>query len=383
MSHFENGIMVDSDLYPEAIEIKPMKYRKEPDEDTIRKLLATHNYIGQIKKDGIHQILQKTKSGYIYAWARTVSKKTGELTMKIDHIPHIKKWMKSLPNDTIVAGELYFPGKTSKDVSRVMGALTDKAISRQASDQMGKIHYYLFDLLRWDGQDMMNVDFEKRYSDLCLHIDIERTHPNYIEIAPSLTGFDALERAQRLIDVYHEEGVVFKRKMNGPYQPDKRPSYNFKYKKHRDSLDFIVTEILPPETIYDGKDIESWQYYQSKDVDGFWNNLPIGKHYEVYKTYGQLKIRPVTKACYMGWAGAIRVGLYDRDELVSTGRVASGLTDEDKQDLAENPDKYIGSVVSVNCMELDKNEHTFRHPYKIAWRFDKDAKDCTIESIFG
>ena len=68
---------------------------------------------------------------------------------------------------------------------------------------------------------------------------------------------------------------------------------------------------------------------------------------------------------------------------MSIGRVSSGLTDNLKADLAANPEKYIGTVVEVNCMSLDKENKTMRHGYLSRLRPDKPAHDCKLEEIFS
>ena len=147
---------------------------------------------------------------------------------------------------------------------------------------------------------------------------------------------------------------------NSLYAPGKRqPKVMFKIKQAQNDIDFVITEVLQPEYFYTGKESETWQY---KDEEG---NL-------------------ITKAAYYGWAGALRLGAYDNaGNLVSVGRVSSGLTDNLKADLAANPDKYIGTVVEVNCMSLDKENKTFRHPYLSRLRPDKPAQDCKLEEIFS
>ena len=37
----------------------------------------------------------------------------------------------------------------------------------------------------------------------------------------------------------------------------------------------------------------------------------------------------------------------------------------------------------VNCMSLDKENKTFRHPYLSRLRLDKPAQDCKLEEIFS
>jgi ATP-dependent DNA ligase len=86
----------------------------------------------------------------------------------------------------------------------------------------------------------------------------------------------------------------------------------------------------------------------------------------------------------MRWKNALKIGAYNKNgELVATGRVASGLTDKLRQELGENPTKYIGMVVEVSCMALDKKNHTLRHPVFEQFRPDKNAEDCILEEIFG
>ena len=34
-----------------------------------------------------------------------------------------------------------------------------------------------------------------------------------------------------------------------------------------------------------------------------------------------------------------------------------------KEDMTENPDKYLNKVCMIQCMELDSKEHTIRHGF--------------------
>ena len=269
--------------------------------------------------------------------------------------------MSELPNGTCLIGEVYYPNGTSKNVTSVLGALPEKAIERQKGDY-GKIHFYMHDILAYNGEDyvMNNVPYGFRYSCLCEHIDIETPLIPELEVARCYDNA-YLDLDKITIDklAAGEEGMVF-RVEDGLYAPGKRqPKVMFKIKQAQNDIDFVITEVLPPEYLYTGKESDTWQY---KDKEG---NL-------------------ITKAAYYGWAGALRLGAYDSaGNLVSIGRVSSGLTDNLKADLAANPDKYIGITVEVNCMSLDKKNKTFRHPYLSRLRFDKPAQDCKLEEIFG
>lgn len=317
--------------------------------------------IGTVKKDGYWSQLIKDENE-VHLYSRTVSKKTGYYSDNIEKVPHIKDWaMSELPNGTCLIGEVYYPNGTSKNVTSVLGALPEKAIERQKGDY-GKIHFYMHDILAYNGEDyvMNNVPYGFRYNCLCEHIDIETPLIPELEVARCYDNA-YLDLDKITIDklAAGEEGMVF-RVEDGLYAPGKRqPKVMFKIKQAQNDIDFVITEVLPPEYLYTGKESDTWQY---KDKEG---NL-------------------ITKAAYYGWAGALRLGAYDSaGNLVSIGRVSSGLTDNLKADLAANPDKYIGMTVEVNCMSLDKKNKTFRHPYLSRLRFDKPAQDCKLEEIFS
>ena len=324
-------------------------------------MLKNTPIIGTIKKDGYWSQLVKDENE-VHLYSRTVSKKTGYYSDNIDKVPHIKDWaMNELPNGTCIIGEVYYPNGTSKNITSVLGALPEKAIERQKGEY-GKIHFYMHDILAYNGEDyvMNNMTYDYRYSNLCEHIDIATPLIPELEVARCYDNA-YLDLNKVTIDklAAGEEGMVF-RVENGLYAPGKRqPKVMFKIKQAQNDIDFVITEVLPPEYLYTGKESETWGY---KDKEG---NL-------------------ITKAAYYGWAGALRLGAYDNaGNLVSVGRVSSGLTDNLKADLAANPDKYIGTVVEVNCMSLDKGNKTMRHCYLSRLRADKPAQDCKLEEIFS
>lgn len=337
----------------------PMLVGKAP--KNYEDMLKNTPIIGTIKKDGYWSQLVKDENE-VHLYSRTVSKKTGYYSDNIDKVPHIKDWaMNELPNGTCIIGEVYYPNGTSKNVTSVLGALPEKAIERQKGEY-GKIHFYMHDILTYNGEDyvMNNMTYDYRYSNLCEHIDIATPLIPELEVARCYDNA-YLDLNKVTIDklAAGEEGMVF-RVENGLYAPGKRqPKVMFKIKQAQNDIDFVITEVLPPEYLYTGKESETWGY---KDKEG---NL-------------------ITKAAYYGWAGALRLGAYDNaGNLVSVGRVSSGLTDNLKADLAANPDKYIGTVVEVNCMSLDKGNKTMRHCYLSRLRADKPAQDCKLEEIFS
>lgn len=383
--------MTESSLYPGSYQIPAMLISKAPEHDKLIATLKKEKYIAQPKKDGAWYQLEKTKDGNVYLFSRSKSKKTGELSEKIDHVPHIKEWADQIPNGTILIGEIYYPGGKSNDVTKIMGSLAEKAIERQKGEY-GLIHYYIHDIIMYDGKSYLETPFDRRYSSLCNHIDLELYNPDFIEIANSKTGFDIYKAVKRWI-ASGEEGGVFKLQ-SGLYVPGKRPTYNFKLKEEVNDIDLVITDVLDPEEIYTGKELESWPYWEEiseYDNNGkahatFWSVEDATGEYGAYyqHKHNPQWYKPVTKAYYYGWKNAFKLGAYNSfGDLVDIGRVASGITDEMKQDMANNPNKYIGSVCEIQAMSLDKENYTLRHPRFIRLRPDKNAEDCKLFEIFN
>lgn len=339
-------------LYPGSLQIPAMLYSKAPKEEKLLRELGSKKYIGQEKIDGSFFQLEKTDDGQIYLFSRAISKKTGELSERIANVPHIKEWAEQLPNGTTLIGEIYVPGGKSNDVTKIMGALPQKAIERQKDNL---IHYYVHDMIRYDGKSLIDTSFERRYSSLCEHVDIKCNNPYWLKVASSFSGYDMYKTIQRYLDG-GSEGCVIKLK-SGLYIPGKRPVWNFKVKEQVDSLDFVILDLLDPEKEYMGKELETWKYYK--------DNLPVTKDY------------------YMGWKNALSVGAYKNGELVYVGRVASGLTDEMKARMTKEPELYIGSVCEIQAMSIDKERKTFRHPVFLSLRPDKNPRECQLDEIFN
>lgn len=358
-------------MYPGSYQIPPMRYHTKLNDARVEESMSNDEWCFQEKKDGSFYQLEITPNGNVYLFGRTISKKTGEYTEKIDNVPHIKEWAKKyLPNDSIILGEIYIPGKKSNGVTKIMGCLPQKAQERQQKD--GLVRYYIFDCLRLNGKNLMELGFGERFNTLLDFFHDNRAefegNNGYIEFAETYCKksaqeifhhFTALEDYNDIISKVFSsggEGVVFKN-LAHPYAPDKRPvAAAYKLKEHVDSVDLIITKLLDPEKEYIGKDPENWPY----KIDG----VPVNKHY------------------YYGWKNAVMVGAYKDGKIINVGRVASGFTDEMREDMAKNPENYLGKVAEFSCMSLTK-DNALRHPVFERMRPDKDEKDCIWEEIFS
>ena len=341
-------------MYPEARMVEPMKIWKLPDgkEHMFSEICNSGDYFAQEKIDGYWYQFEKTDN-YSYLFSRNISTTTGFLTEKSGNVPHIIEALSVLPKNTTLIGEIYYPGGTSKTVTTIMGCLPETAIKRQKDNL---IHYYVHDIIMYDGVNLVNASAENRYK--ILNKIWEKHNLNNIEFLKLAETFtENIETRTAEILAAGGEGVVLKKK-DLPYYPGKRPAWSTIKIKKIDTVDLVCIGFCDATKEYTGKEIETWQYW----IDG----------------------EAVTKGYYYGWKTAMKVGAYDDNgNLVEIGTVSSGLTDKDKELMATNPELYLNKVFNFSCMEKDNKEHTLRHPHIIGPREDKSAKDCILSEIFS
>lgn len=382
---FDKNII--KNLYPEAENsmIEPMLINKGTDA-VLKKACDSNEYFGQIKKDGAFYQYVRTKS-YSYLFGRTVSKTTRVLTEKSANVPHIIEALSILPSGTILVGEIYYPGGSSKDTTTIMGCLPTKAIERQ-NGSYGKIHYYIHDILMYNGINFVTAE-TGAWDRYCI---LKKIWEKY-----NLGQYDFLELAEAWTDNLYsrvgdsltagEEGMVIKKK-NAKYEPGKRPTTNLKAKQV-DFADAIIIGFESPTKEYYGKEIENWQYWINPEnenyVNGVESKYPIGFYYSSFKADDENEFKPVTKAYYMGWTNArIKIGAYDENgSIKEIGVIHSGISDEMKKDMSENPQNYLNKVVKIQCMSLDKKEKTIRHGFYKGLHLEKNPQECTLKDIFS
>lgn len=225
-----------NEVFPEAIMVEAMRIWSLPKgrENMLQEKCESGEYFGQIKKDGFWYEFNRTEN-YCYLFSRNESRETGLLTEKIDNVPHIKSALECLPKDTIVIGEIYVPGGTSKDTTRIMGCLPATAIKRQK--EQGNIHYYLHDIIAFNGVSMLNMPAEKRYDVLKKVVEtFNLLSYDFIELAEKYTD-NLFERIGTALE-NGEEGMVLKLK-TAPYTPGKKPAWSAIKCKKVDYADVI------------------------------------------------------------------------------------------------------------------------------------------------
>lgn len=389
-------------MYPEALIIEPMKINKIPEgkEYMFPSICDSGKYFAQLKKDGYWYMFEKTEH-YSYLFSRTTSAVSGTLAEKSANVPHIMEIMNHLPENTIIIGEIYYPGKSSKDVTPIMGSLPEKAIERQ-NGSYGFLHYYIHDIIRFKNKDLTNYGASVRYNLL------KEIYNKYLFNYFSVNGETIVELAERVDDNIQEfvadalnrgeEGAVLKKK-TAPYTPGKRPAWDTIKIKKTDSCDAICLGFCKPTKYYEGKldvgpnytgkDADKWPYWVIErrnfpDINGMIiseETVPCGD-YKVIKSPA-FSTHPVTKAYYYGWVNSMRVGAYDDNgEIVEIGTISSGMTEELQHSASQNPEKYINKVVKLSGMEKNHEDKTLRHFFFKGFHEDKNPEDCKISEIF-
>ncbi len=365
-------------LYPGAGElmIEPQLIHKATD----AQLRATDDgsWFAQLKKDGALYMFVKGSEGQNYLFGRTVSKKTGLLTEKAANVPHIIEAFHDIPYNTILLGEIYYPGKTSKHVTSIMGCLPEKAFNRQFKEGYGPIHYYVYDVIEYNGVSLLPYDNWSRYQVLQAiwkHCIIPNSViPWTVELAAAVESDIYTSIGTALAE--GEEGMVVKKK-TALYEPGKRPMSMLKAKQV-DNVDVVIIGFKDPVKEYTGKELDSW---------GF--NIREEDENRLQGTYAWLKENgynpiPVTKHYYYGWKNAIEIGAYDEHgSMKSIGTIASGLTDFMREDMSLHPENYLNKVCEIQCMMKDNIEHTLRHGFFLQMREDKNPEECKLKDIFN
>lgn len=334
-----------------------------------KNMIFSGDYIGSRKMDGAFYKFWKDENGNMELLGRSKSV-NGDYLNKIDWVPQLHSFFESLPNGTCLLGEIYFPAhEGSRYVTTIMGCLVDKAIMRQ--DMGDKLHYYIFDVLAFNGISLLDSPIELRIASLNKVKELYQNKSKYVEWAEYYEGQELWNKLQ-LILAEGGEGVVITKK-GTTYQPGKRPAkQTLKVKKElSETLDcFFTGRISTPTRLYTGSTLPTWSY---------WENVKTGE-----KLQGQLyinymdgePIEPVTKSYFLGMAGSLEIGVLRNGKVYPLGWL-SGLSDEIKTNYKD----YKGKCLEVGAMQFTEGNNALRHGKMIQLRPDLTIKDCTWEKL--
>lgn len=371
MKHYIDGTDFHN-LDPQRYWSMPASWDADRKKTEVQNAIFSGDYVGARKMDGAFYKFIKDEDSNMELLGRSKSV-SGDYLNKLDWVPQLQPFFDDLPNGTCLIGEIYFPNNEgSNHVTTIMGCLKEKAIARQNVGE--RLHYYIFDVLAFDGKSYLKKTIEDRIFGLNF---IWNGHQSpYVEFAQYFSRAELWEQLQTIL-AEGGEGIVITKK-GTCYQPGKRPArQTFKVKKElQETIDVVILGANPPTRLYNGIDLMGWTY---------WEDTKTGEKLKgaLYKRYSDGDpIEPVTKTYWNGWVGSFIIGLYDSNnkKYIPIGSL-SGLTEE----MLQNWKSYEGKVAEISGMQLMRDNNGkftgIRHPRLVNLRLDKNPNECLMEQV--
>lgn len=360
---------------PTASTSKEMKRMK------LEAAIDSGNYIWSEKFDGnfLRGIIAPDDAVLQTRGISTVTKTYGEVQEKVLFWEDV---CNAFTKTTVLLGEAYIPGGVDATVGSVLRCLPQKALARQ---QEVPVEWRIFDVLALDGEDFLDKPIEERVK----HIPSVVKRINN----PLVKGVEFHEMNENFFDdvaailarggegaVCYKKGIL--------YTPGKRSSAwtTIKVKQEIESeIDAVIMSTVNGEKLYHGDDIGHWMLWENHRT----GELVYGEYFGEYQTGGAYI--PVTKNYYHNWPSAIQVGVYNKNGVLIPLCKVSGLTEEFKTALRDEPEAWIGTAVTITGMmvserraDADGEGISIRHPILRSLRKgDLDPADCTLAKILS
>lgn len=357
-------------------EIKPEFYYDNPDKSKkqahLEAMVKSMDYVFSEKIDGNWSRFVSFQ-GEKKLQTRNISKVTDTYGEVQDKVPHIFSELSKLPDNNMILGELYLPGGDDKATGSILRCLPPKAIARQ-KDEKNKLHYRIFDIWYYKGFSLLTAPFGERIKYL-LRLSEEIDNP-YIEFT-TFYGMDCLYDELNSILSRGGEGIVIQ-SLSGVPEPGLRPAWkSLKIKQELNNpIDVVCTGFIKPTRFYNGDNLTSWLYWENTKTDEKVNT----NKYEEY-THGE-PWEPVTKNYYNDWLGSIICSAYDDNGALIEICSVSGITEDLKEKIKNNPKDYLGKPMVITGMQTT-DDKSIRHPKFNCFRDDMNVEECLMSKIFG
>lgn len=258
------------------------------------------NYVAELKRDGARYALQLGADG-----TKVISVRKSVKGLPIDkspNVPHISHELRSKEYEGTVLDAELFHDKGHNTLGGIMNS--EPAKSRKTQEEIGKVKYEVFDILKYKGVDVTSEPYVKRRA------MIEKLNKELNLSISQKYEIDKRKKYEELI-AKGEEGIVLKGK-NSPY-------YDNDWAKAKKE-ETVERAIIGFEMVSD------------------------------------------TAKAHGGKVGAIKVATYQDGKWIYAGKVASGLTDELRDDMTTHPHKYLGKIIEIKGMGVYKGTTKMRQP---------------------
>jgi ATP-dependent DNA ligase len=260
-------------------------------------------------------------------WCDAVFDSVGKVTL-------FSRNQKSKDNEQLISLREYLENTLQLRDTRIQGEL---AFGSQKGTEFAKKYGHhkidIFDVLRFQGEDLSHVDLLSRKVILVQDILKGRVNPEWINM-----GWYKVIRSAEEVKYHYQrivatggEGLVVKDNNDKEYQFGGKSKYWYRIKKQV-FMDYVImgyTETLSQE-------------FRKR-----------------------------------GWIGGVEAGLYVGDELVKKVTVGS-MTHQYRELLSKKGKSYLGRVIEVSGNEVFKSG-SMRHPSLARFRDDKSPEECTWE----
>ena len=290
-----------------------------------------NDYVIEEKYDGYSYL---NDNGRFFSKSLSQAKgNEGQPVEKTDHIPHLSDVLKKVAKEIEfdIHGEIYIEGGTSDSVTKILGCTSEEAIRRTQLDWNNRLRFKLIDIRSYRGHVIINEPYYVRRA-LLEHLYYRYIQPvngnNDIQLAEILVG-DPRIHFKRITE-NGGEGIMIK-DTRCKYYPDKKPANNWIKVKKKVTHDVVIM--------------------------GF--NEGTGKNKDLF--------------------GSIEFGHYIDGKIIKCGNASSGLDDALRIQIAENPHKYIGTVMEIEAIQ--ESIKSFRNAVFLRLRDDKHPTECTPINI--
>ena len=222
----------------ESLPVKTAAFVKPMECESVSQLRQVSGWVYEIKLDGYRAIAVKAGK-QVNLFSRRRKSFNGQY-------PYIVEALHDLPNDTVVDGEVVALNDSGKPEFNLLQNYRSAAV---------RIHYFIFDLLVYQGHDVMGLPLEERRKILhSLKFSSPRIH--LVEYQET-SAFEMLAAVKGL----GLEGVIAKRK-DSRYEPGKRSGAWTKCRVHK-GQEFVIGGYFPGPHGFDSIIVG---YYRGKDL---------------------------------------------------------------------------------------------------------------------